>query len=278
MKNRLIDRTDGELQRLDFGPSLHCNFIGAALAIGGALAGAAVSKRAADKQAKIGKKDLAQQENAEGRNAALAENQDRRAQIVFDQYQQEFLPRQRQLLASAFDDDTTSPAAAEARAMADVRKAGMNAQDINDRAARRLGVDPSSGAFAAGRRDIEVRNAATEASERGFARREARDSNFGRQNIVLGMGAGLPGTAGGLSGSAAAITGGLSASAQRRREIADQQSAEAGRAFGNSLATGIGGLYDAWKNRGIGGMRTDVPAGASTPPYNPQTGGGVLYG
>lgn len=277
MKNRLIDHLEGETQLLDFGPVMHCSFIGAAIAIGGAVFGAVQSKKAAAKQAKAANRATGAQEAADQRQAAIAENQDRRSQIVFDQYQSEFLPRQRELLNSAFNDDRTSPDAAEARAMADVRKAGANAQEINDRAAMRLGVDPSSGAFAQGRQDIQVRNAATEASERGFARREARDSNFARQNQVLGMGSGLAGTAGSLSGSAAGINGGLAASAQRRREIADQQSAEAGRAFGNSVATGIGGLYDAWRNRPASSMRVDSPVTGGGG-YNPMNGGGVLYG
>lgn len=228
-----------------------------------ALAASAIAaKRSADKAAKQGKKALASQEKAEDRQATIAEAQDRRAEQLYQDYRTTFEPRQRQLVADAFDNNLTSADAAANRAVADVRKATGNAMMVRDRNARRLGVDPSSGAYAATDRDIDIANAGLEASERGFARREARDSNFSRQSSVLGMGQNLPATAGNLSASAGGIFGNINASAQRRVERADQLGAAAGQAFGQAV-TGAAGLVAGWTGKTGGGGGTTPYADAA---------------
>lgn len=256
MKSRFVCKDEGSQDFEGVPDSLHCNFIGALIAIGTAIA----AKKSADKQAGISKAALKQQGTVEDRQTRIAEAQEGRARELYNDYRTTYEPRQRQLVQDAFEGDLTSPEAAAARATADVRKATANAQEIRDRGARRLGVDPSSGAYAATARDIDVGNAALEASERGFARRETRDSNFGRQTQVLGMGQGLPATAGGLSGSAAGILGNVNASVTRRLERSQDLEAAAGQAFGGALAQGVGSLFGSWG----GGARTLGGAGSYT--------------
>lgn len=262
MKNRFVQKDDGELQDLECLPTnLHCRFI-QLLAL---AASAYLAKKSSDKQAGISKAALKQQGTVEDRQTTIAEEQEARAQELYGDYRETFEPRQRQLVADAFENDQTSPEAAAARATSDVRKATANAMQIRDRNARRLGVDPSSGAYAATERDIQLGNAGLEASERGVARREARDSNFARQSSVLGMGSGLPATAGNLSGSAAGILGGVNASVTRRLERSQDLEGAAGQAFGNALVAGASSLYGTWKGGGgrtLGGGYADQASAA----------------
>lgn len=252
MRAYFIDHEEGGLEGAGAtagAPHIHCQFLPLLIAAGSAI----LAKKSADQANSTAKSAGNRQLDIENRQLDLAENQDARAGQLYNDYRTTYEPRQRQLVGEVFDSNLTSPETAAARATTDVRKAVANSQQINERGLRRLGVDPSSGSFAATRRDVEVANAGLEASERGFARRETRDSNFGRQLGVLQLGQGLPSTAGGLTSSAGGILGNVNASASRRLERAQDLSAASGAAFGTAVGQAGTALFNAWKGRG-GGM------------------------
>jgi hypothetical protein len=203
-------------------------WIGALIAVGGSLLGGSMADEGA-------KRARADEMALRGRELRLAEAQDARAQQLFSEYQTTYLPRERELVEAAFSDET-SPEAAAARATTDVRASSQRGREIQLRDARRLGINPTSGAYSAMDNDRSLRDTALEVTARDTARRGARQENFQRQYSALQLGRNLPSTAGALTSSAMHGIGGLADAAGRRTDQANALAADAGTAIGESLS------------------------------------------
>jgi hypothetical protein len=233
-----------------------------------AAVGAAASffgGRSASRQAR---RDAAEERALRGRELRLAEAQDARGAKLFEEYEQTYLPREREFVESAFSDET-SPEAAASRAVTDVRTATDTGRQIRLRDARRLGVNPTSGAYAALDNQSALGDAALEVTAKDSARRTARDDNFQRQYTSLSLGRNLPSAAGALTGNAQRGIGGLADAAGRRTDQSNALAAQAGDAFGRSLSNLTLAAYDQFGKKPAG-TRVDMPVsgpGYSTPGY-----------
>lgn len=204
------------------------------------LAAGAIGGMGADKKAK---KAAAQEAMFRDRELRIAEQQEARGQQLWREYQTTYLPRERQLIESTFSEQE-SPEAAAARATADVRRVSAVNQQSQLRGARRLGINPNSGAYTALDTSRSLGEVGIEAAARDNARRVARDTNFSRQHSVLSLGRNLPATASGMTSQAGAVYGSLGYTAGRRVDQANQASAAAGQQIGY-----YGGMLADWYRR-----------------------------
>lgn len=224
----------------------------------GALVAAGLSYAAQDSATGAARSSGRQAAALQARELALAESQDARADALFDEYQQTYLPRERELVDSAFNDET-SPEAAAGRATTDVRSASEQRRETGLRDARALGINPASGAYAALENSRGLKDAALEVSARDTARRGARSENFQRQSAVLSMGRNLPSTAGALTNSAISSVGGLADAAQARTDNFNRLAGQAGQAFGSAVGDLASAGMDSYRNRRPQGKMIDVP-------------------
>jgi hypothetical protein len=216
-----------------------------------ALAGLAVSAYGQSSANSAAGRAGRQEAALRDRELRLAEAQNARGEQMWDEYRQTYLPREREFVADAFNDET-SPELAAARTTTDVRAVQDQNRRSGLRDARRLGINPTSGAYAAMENDRSLRDTALEVTARDSSRRAARDENFQRQYTALAIGKGMPSQAGALTSDASRAIGGLADAASRRADQANQLAAEAGRDFGASLGELAGTGIDAWRNRGGG--------------------------
>lgn len=234
------------------------------LKVGGAILGHKASKKASGQASEDRARELALEE----RRVELAETQDERSGQLFDQYQEQYAPREEQLLDEVFD-RPISPADAEARATTDVRSSLETARQMGDRNLRRSGVNPNSGTYVGLERLRNLTGAKIEAGARTRAREGVRDQNFGRQTAIVGLGRNLPVSAAGFASQAQQGVGGAAQMAGLRSAGSQAQAYDAGAGYGQALgdvAGTLGGIVgDWWKNRK---SSTGLPA----PPTNEPLG------
>lgn len=202
--------------------------------------------------------------SATGSQGSLADLQKRIGSDQYQRYQQIYAPRERQLLDTVFD-QSTSPNAEAARAGADAEQAANVAEQGSLRNARRLGINPSSPAFAALERDNQANRAGLIASAKTYGRRNAVDSNFQKQMGALGLGRNLATESGNLNSSAFNMYGTLAAN-----EAA--QDASKGQIYGQAA----GYLTDAIRQPRQKPQIRQVSTGqipVSMTDYTPQRGG-----
>lgn len=213
-----------------------------------AAIGAVVSAYGAS-QANKGAKGAAGQEAAlRDRELRLAEAENARGEKLFDEYQQTYLPREREFVSAAFNDEL-SPELAASRATTDARAAQEANRQSGLRDARSLGINPSSGAYAAMENQRGLSDVALELTSRDSARRAANDQNFQRQYTALSLGRNLNSQAGALTSNASRSIGGLADVASRRTDQANELAGKANAEFGSSLGELASAGVDAWRNR-----------------------------
>ncbi len=222
--------------------------IQAATAIGGAV----LAKRGQDKAVDQANADREAELRLEQQRLDLANRQDERSQMLFDQYQQTWAPRERELLEEAFNEPLT-PDNEEAKATADVRSALESARGMSERNLRRHGVNPASGAFAGLDRMRNLEGAKIESGARTRARQGVEDRNFARKSSVVGLGRGLPTAASSFAGQAGAGYAGAAGLAAGRADASNRLAQHAGANYGAALGDAVGTLADTvsdwWKNR-----------------------------
>ena len=161
------------------------------------------------------------------------------AEIARDQwerYKQVYAPLEEQFVAESFAYDTPQNyALAAGEASADVStQFGKMRQRLN----RTPGLDPSSPAYQASMVNLDLSQAATDATMQNRARLGVRDTAYDRKRTALALGKGLDQTAASGAGRSANTLGNLAA-------------AQYGQA--SDAATGLGSLtsnlINAWQNR-----------------------------
>lgn len=209
------------------------------------VAGSAI----AGSSASSSRKSAAKQEAAlRDRELRIAEAENARGEKLFNEYEQTYLPREREFVSSAFNDQV-SPELAAARATTDARAIQDQNRQSSLRDARRLGINPTSGAYAAMENQRGLSDVALELTGRDSARRAANDQNFQRQYTALSLGRNLNSQAGALTNSAANSIGGLADAASRRTDQASKLESEAYAGMGEGLGALAGAGMDAWRNR-----------------------------
>jgi hypothetical protein len=220
-----------------------------------AVIGLALGAMGSSSSGKSAKKAAAQEAMFRDRELRLAEQQEGRANQLWREYQTTYLPRERQLIESTFSEQE-SPEAAAARATSDMRRVSAVNRESQLRNARRLGINPNSGAYTALDTSRTLGEVGMEAAARDSARRTAKDINFTRQHSVLSLGRNLPATAGSMTNSAGAVYGSLASVAGRRADQANQMSAAAGQQTGY-----YGGMLADWYRRRQGSPGTGMSDG-----------------
>lgn len=125
---------------------------------------------------------------------ALAQQTADQGTDLYNYQKDVFRPVEQSLVADAMR--TSTPAAYEKyaqEAVAQVASANANASGQAQRALTSMGVNPNSGAFAAGQRGIQLSNAAALGSVANTARDQAENLSFARRADVAGLGKGLVG-------------------------------------------------------------------------------------
>lgn len=213
-------------------------WLGLAIAGINALSGAISSNRADSAAERDRRREL----ELEERGLELAGAQDRRARELHEHYTGTYMPRERELVAEAFD-RKISPAAAERRATTDVRGAFGNLREMRERRLGRLGVSPRSDTGLG----LDIEEARIEAGARTRAREDTRGLNFSRQATVLGYGS--PTAASPYaSGAQAGVANVANLAGMRSRDssgYAYEAGANLGAATGEFLDAGL----EAWRRR-----------------------------
>lgn len=202
--------------------------IGAAVGLIGGIASDRSSRRAEDRANAFTDREI-----------RLAENNDRRAGILFNNYQNNYMPKEREFLEDSFDGE--SAGLEEARATADTRQEFNTQRGIIGRRMRRNGVNPASGVYAEQDRLMSLDEAKTAVGARYNARQGVDDKNYQRQYTSLALGRNLPSTAGTLTSSALGTFGRASAQSEGR---ANRYAADAASNF-SAAGSSIGGIIDA---------------------------------
>lgn len=180
--------------------------------------------------------------------SALIRSNAARADELWDINKRTYIPRERQFLIDAFDkaeseDDAVGRATADVRSISDARnKAGL-------RDARRLGVDPSSGAYAAQANNRALGDVGLEVATRNNSRRATRDTNFQRQYTALSLGRGLPAQTAALNSSAMAGNASLLNTQIGLDGMRADFDAARGAAIGQGAAQIGTGLADFYRSR-----------------------------
>jgi hypothetical protein len=223
-----------------------------------AIIGLAAGAIGGSSSGKAAKKAAAQEAMFRDRELRIAEQQEGRSNQLWREYQTTYLPRERQLIESTFSEQE-SPEAAAARATSDMRRVSAVNRESQLRGARRLGINPNSGAYTALDTSRTLGEVGMEAAARDNARRTARDTNFTRQHSVLSLGRNLPATANSMSNSAGAVYGSLASVAGRRVDQANSAQAAAGQQMGY-----YGGMLADWARRRNAGTSTTQGGNAPT--------------
>lgn len=172
---------------------------------------------------------------SQNNQTGLANLQQKIGQNQWDQYQQVVQPRTTQFINNAFD-ESLSPSSEAARAGAEAAQAADTSAAVADRNARRLGINPSSPAYAAIQRQDQADRAGLISSASTYGRRYARQTNFNDQLAALGLGSNLVTNAGNLNSSAFNMNNTLT-------NLQANQDAQKGSLYGNAA----GSLADAIK-------------------------------
>lgn len=207
---------------------------------------------------KKAKQAQAQEMAMRDRELRIGEAQEGRAVQLWNEYQTTYLPRERELVASAFSEEA-SPEAAAARATSEVRRASQTARESSLRNARRLGINPTSGSYAALDNARQIGEVGLEAAARDSSRRKTIAENFTRQHSALSLGRNLPATAGSMSAQAGNTYSSLGDAAGRNT---DQWNALAGQA-GQQMGYYAGQLADWYKKRQTNTASTGTTSGSS---------------
>lgn len=127
---------------------------------------------------------------------------------------------------------------------------------------RTPGLDPSSGAYAAGLAGLETNEAAAGAVAQNKARQNVQDQGWARKTDAISLGKGLPAQASaGLSSSAAISSGLASQQGQQAAGIASNVGNLGFKAFDayNNANNGLGGGYTPQFSGGSGAASSITP-------------------
>ncbi len=210
----------------------------------GALIGAGVSLFAGSRSSRNQRR---QQNNADAftdREIKLAERQDHRGQVLFDNYRRNYMPKEQEFLEDSFEGE--SAGLEEARAVADTRQAYSSARDQTNRRNRRYGINPASGVAQEQDRLSHLDEARTEVGARYNARQSVDDKNYQRRYSSLALGRNLPSQAGALTSSAM----GANANAARLSEGRARRSGEDAASNYSAAGSAIGQVIDHFSNGG----------------------------
>ena len=173
------------------------------------------------------------------RMTEIAEEDAERARQQWDTYTTHYLPGEIEFIRSSFAgipiDLETGWASAGVKASFD--KAG----ETQRRNLARMGIDPTSGAFAQSEEDMAIARAAAEAGARNDARRVVRDTNYERERQAVSIGRGIPQTASGISSQAASAYGAAGAGVNSAAGNASQTSVGIGQNYAS--------MYQSDQNR-----------------------------
>jgi len=151
-------------------------------------------------------------------------------------------------------------AGAEGEAAADVAQVYDKEAGMRERRLKRYGIDPGSGRFRGGMREIGLDRAKAEVMARNKAREEAKDKDWSRKLAFTQMGRGLEAGSADLYGSAG----------KGYQAIGDEYSGMSGdyaKSAGRGMATAgklFSGAMSSWGGGGGGGS-TAIPDPTQTP-------------
>lgn len=226
-------------------------FMTAIAAVGSAVVGHALSS--GDRRAA---------RNAQNASADAATQQAEIAREQYEDWRQDFLPLQRQIVGEAKDAGGAQDQAIAAEAAAgDVNSQFNKARTgLSDRLAS-YGIDPSQGKYAANFSDMGLAEAATSAGAQTRARTTAIDRGRAMRMDVYNAGKGTPSSSMAGLGSAAGTNAMVAANAANS---ASRNAAGGGYLF-NQVTGGAQGLQNWWNN-----SNTPGTGGGSTPAGPPD--------
>lgn len=141
------------------------------------------------------------QESAIAAQNAIAEREVVMAEDQYQYYKDTYRPLEEEIVANA------GLTRAEQQEM--VASAGLTTQTAFDsaeaqrnRSVQRMGINPNSGAYASNTRKSAISKAVAKANSQNTARATAEQMDFSQKSAAVGMGKGLPGSAGALLNSA----------------------------------------------------------------------------
>lgn len=211
----------------------------AVIGIGSAVAGAVASNRQASAASR-----------AADSQSAIAQQQLDLANKQWDNWEQTYKPLEQQLAADAAGYDTMARRETNAeRAMASQQQATDAAQRNLGNTLNERGVNPASGAYQAGMRDIAIRGAANTANAGTQSRLDTEATGFARRAAVAGIGRNIPGSV--QAGLASA--GNMAGQAANTNMMGAQNTANGIANFGSVLGKGVSGFMDWWKQPSSGG-------------------------
>lgn len=195
--------------------------------------------------ATVGGALLADDNGAEGANAAAADANRVQAQIAreqWDKYKEIYEPLERDMVKEA---DNYDSAENYAKAAGDA-SATVSSQfgKARDRLSRTPGLDPSTGAYQASITGLDLAQAATDATQQNSARQKVKDTAYARKTDALSLGKGLPAQASSALSSAASSNQAL---AQMGMTQANNQAAALGRVTERVIG---GGSNSNWLGSG----------------------------
>lgn len=134
------------------------------------------------------------QEEVQRRQLANAEETANQGRDIFEYQKQVFRPVEESLVAQAMQESTPQFYEKYAQqAVAQIAGAQQNERDQFSRAAASMGINPNSGAYAAGQRGLQLQEAAQLGAGMNEARDRAEALSFARRADVAGLGKGLVG-------------------------------------------------------------------------------------
>lgn len=190
------------------------------------------------------------------------------ARDQWDRYKQVYAPLEDRLVGEAMDygqpwryDAAASQAAATVNQQYDKARQQMQ---------RTPGLDPSSGAFAAGLAGLEMNRAASSAGAQNLARKQVDDTAYARKHTAVGLGKGL-------DTAASSALGGLATYHSGQAQQQQQQNMQYAGALGRVTERAINGLSNSnW----LGGGTANAGANYSSSwtPVSQPMGGDIYFG
>ena len=190
------------------------------------------------------------------------------ARDQWDRYKQVYAPLEDRLVGEAMDygqpwryDAAASQAAATVNQQYDKARQQMQ---------RTPGLDPSSGAFAAGLAGLEMNRAASSAGAQNLARKQVDDTAYARKHTAVGLGKGL-------DTAASSTLGGLATYHSGQAQQQQQQNMQYAGALGRVTERAINGLSNSnW----LGGGTANAGANYSSSwtPVSQPMGDDIYFG
>ena len=194
------------------------------------------------------------------------------ARDQWDRYKQVYAPLEDRLVGEAMDygqpwryDAAASQAAATVNQQYDKARQQMQ---------RTPGLDPSSGAFAAGLAGLEMNRAASSASAQNAARKQVEDTAYARKHTAVGLGKGL-------DTAASSALGGLTNYHANQAQQQQQNSMQYAGALGRVTERSINGLSNSnWLGGGAAPQTANAGANYSSSwaPVSQPMGGDIYFG